>query len=249
MTRVRHLSNAPIIEALFDFRVTLPKSFEVEQFRALAGAIGDRYPIVERMHLYEASLTFRPGTEKPMDAHTAELHPGGYAFRSSDRLSVAQFRLDGFTYNRLHPYTSWEELQPEILRLWRVYQDAARPETCSRITARYINKIDIPSGGEISDFLIAPPTLPAGFPYILAGFITRVIIHDPKAGLFATVTQASQVHLDPQSSAVILDIEAYRHSDAGALDKDVEPTLAGLHDMKNRIFFGSLTKDQIKRYE
>ena len=170
-------------------------------------------------------------------------------FRSSDRLNVVQFRVDGFTYNRLRPYTSWDELQPEVLRLWGLFQQAARPETCSRITARYINRIDVPWAGELSDILTAPPTLPEGLPDVLTGFITRVIIHDPALDLFASVMQASQVQMDPQSAAVILDIEAYRQSDAGALGDQVEPTLANLHDMKNRIFFGSLTEDQIKRYE
>src|SRR2546425_1000400 len=247
--RVRHLKNAPILEALVDFRVTLPKDVDAERFRALAEAVGDRYPIVEAMHSYQASITFQPGTGKPMDARTAEVHPGGYVFRSSDRLNVVQFRVDGFTYNRLRPYTSWDELRPEILRLWGLYQRAARPETCSRITARYINRIDVPWGGELSDFLTAPPILPEGFPDILTGFITRIIIHDPEPDVFASVTQASQVQMDPQSASIILDIEAYRQSDVGALDKQVEPTLAGLHDMKNRIFFGSLSEDQLKRYE
>jgi uncharacterized protein (TIGR04255 family) len=63
------------------------------------------------------------------------------------------------------------------------------------------------------------------------------------------VTQASQVQLDPQSAAVILDIDVYRQSDVGALLDKVEPSLAVLHDMKNRIFFGSLTEHQVKRYE
>ncbi len=125
----------------------------------------------------------------------------------------------------------------------------ARPETLSRIAARYINKIDVPGGVELSDYLTAPPTLPKGLPDILTGFFTRVLIHDDRSGVSASVTQASQVQLDPPSPAIILDIEVYRQSDAGALHQQVEPALADLHDMKNRIFFGSVTNDQLKRYE
>ncbi|MGH9891759.1 MAG: TIGR04255 family protein [bacterium] len=248
MARVRHLRKAPILEALIDFRVTLPKDFDVDQFKALTNAVGERYPIVEAMHHYETSVTFQPG--RPPDTHIAEQHPGGYAFRSPDRLSVAQFRRDGFTYNRLQPYTSWNELHPEVVRLWGLYQGVARPETCTRISARYINKIDIPvAGGELSDYLTAPPGIPKGVSDKLTAFLTRVIIQVPKQDLTGSITQASQVQLDPQSAAVILDIEVYRQSDSGMLHQHVEPTLARLHDMKNTLFFGSLTADLIKRYE
>lgn len=249
MAQIRHLKNAPILESLVDFRVTLPKNFDVEQFKALASVVGDRYPILEAMNLYAASVTWQPGTEKPMDSSTSELRPGGYAFKSSDRLNVAQFRVDGFTYNRLHPYTSWDELQPDVLRLWNLYQQTAGPETCSRIAARYINKIDIPlPSGELSQYLTAPPGTPTGVSDRLAAFLTRVIIQEPEPGLGASVTQASQVPMDPRSGAVILDIEVYKQSDA-SLEQQVEPTLAKLHDLKNRLFFGSLTDDLIKRYE
>lgn len=247
MERVRHLRNAPILEALVDFRVTLPKDVNVEAFKTLA--LGNRYPIIEALHRFQTSISWQPGANKPLDAKTAELRPGGYAFRSSDKLNVAQFRVDGFTYNRLRPYTSWDDLQPEVHRLWELFQQVARPETCSRIAVRYINKIDVPPGAELSDYLTAPPTHPEGLPDILTGFLTRVLLQDDESGVSASVTQASQVQLDPSSAAVILDIEAYRQSDAGTLDQQVEPTLRALHDMKNRIFFGSVTKDQLKRYE
>lgn len=248
MAPVRHLRNAPILEALVDFRVTLPKKFDVERFKGLTSAVGDRYPIVEAMHRFEASVTFQVG--KPPDARTDALHSGGYVFRSSDRLTAAQFRLDGFTYNRLHPYTSWDELQPEVLRLWKLYQQTARPESCSRIAARYINKIDIPvPSGDLSQYLTAPPGTPQDVSDELTAFMTRVIIEERDVGLSASITQASQVQLNPRNAAVILDIEAYKQSDAASLDQQVEPTLVKLHDLKNRLFFGSLTDDLIMRYE
>src|SRR6266576_1965797 len=86
--RVRHLKNAPILEALVDFRVTLTKDIDAEKFRALAGAVGNRYPTVEALHRFETSITWQPGASKPLDAKIAEPQVGGYAFRSSDRLNV-----------------------------------------------------------------------------------------------------------------------------------------------------------------
>jgi hypothetical protein len=61
MAQIRHLRNAPILEAIMDFRAALPKSFDVTQFKALAPMVGARYPFLEPMHKYETSLTFQPG--------------------------------------------------------------------------------------------------------------------------------------------------------------------------------------------
>ncbi len=46
--------------------------------------------------------------------------------KTPDRLNVAQFRRDGFTFNRLRPYTKWEEIRPEALRLWQLYTAKAK---------------------------------------------------------------------------------------------------------------------------
>ena len=249
MPEIRHLNNAPIIEALVDFRVSLPKESTIEQLSGLAAEVGDRYPIVETIHKFEASLTFEANAQKPVDAQTVPPTPAGFAFRSDDRRNVAQFTLDGFTYNRLHPYTSWEELEPEVVRLWRLYERFAAPQSCSRIATRYINRIEIPLPTELSQILMAPPKLPRGLPESLTAFITRVIIQEETNNCSASVTQASQAHLNPERATVILDIEAYRQDDLGLLHRNVEDSLRVLHDMKNRVFFGSLTDEQLKRYE
>lgn len=249
MPKVRHLSKAPILEAVIDFRVTLPKDFDASRFGDLPKVVGTRYPVAEAMQQIETSFTFPVGRQGTAQASSAG-RPVGFTFRSRDGLDVAQFGLNGYTYSRLQPYTSWNEMYPEAVRLWREYAKAARPETCSRIGVRYINKIDIPvGGGELSDYLTAPPGVPDGVPDQLAGFLTKVIIQEKDTGISATITQASQVQLDPQSAAIILDIEAHRASDAGVLQDEFEDVLDKLHDMKNRLFFGSLTDDLIKRYE
>lgn len=42
-----HLPNAPIVEALIDFRVRLPDGFDIEILRALHGEIEEDFPRVE----------------------------------------------------------------------------------------------------------------------------------------------------------------------------------------------------------
>ena len=63
--------------------------------------------------------------------------------RSQDDLTVAQFRADGFTMNRLKPYTGWAMLLPQVLDLWDAYVTVAQPAHVARVALRYINRLDL----------------------------------------------------------------------------------------------------------
>ena len=69
--------------------------------------------------------------------------------KSHDGLSIAQFRIDGFTYNRLRPYPSWEDILPEAIRLWRIYVATVVPEGIARAAVRYVTALNcrLPAGG------------------------------------------------------------------------------------------------------
>jgi len=83
----------------------------------------------------------------------------GYMFRSEDEFNVVQFRVDGFTFNRLKPYTSWKSVWPQALELWRKYQNMALPVAITRMALRYINHIELPSRAfRLDDVLTCPPS-------------------------------------------------------------------------------------------
>src|SRR5574341_349425 len=104
----RNLRNAPIIEAIFDFRVKARVGFRPEEFSELRSHLGNRFPSVEERRGLQAAFAMIPGQGQPPVVQAMGLH--GYFFKTSDGKTIAQFRVDGFTFNRLRPYTSWEEL-------------------------------------------------------------------------------------------------------------------------------------------
>src|SRR5436190_21056320 len=99
-------------------------------------------------------------------AHEVQLTPtassaeAGLLFYSEDEKAVVQFRLDGFTFNKLQPYSSWEEIFPETWRLWALYQSAIGNVQITRLAVRYINRLALPSG-DFGRYLTALPQLPA----------------------------------------------------------------------------------------
>ncbi len=102
MASPRHFDHAPITEAIIDLQVKLPKDFEVEQLATLKDKLRDRYPKVEEHRLIRGTFELKAG--KPT-SQSADLGLRGFFFRSGDPVNVAQFRIDGFTFSRLRPYT------------------------------------------------------------------------------------------------------------------------------------------------
>jgi uncharacterized protein (TIGR04255 family) len=235
-----HLSKAPIVEAIIDFRVRLPADFEAARLKALHPTFENAYPKIEERKQVEHKFEHAPGKEPSHSVTDRGIH--GYFFRSADNTQIIQFRRDGFTFNRLKPYTSWEELFPEAARCWKLYWETCQPIDVSRIAVRYINRLLLPDlQGEFSDYLAAPPALPNGMPPFVSAFVSRVVINDPDSRITAAVVQALEPPLESRYIPVILDIDVF-HEDVSNLTSDAILTrFEELREMKNRVFFGSIT--------
>ena len=110
MANRRSLARAPIAEAVVDFRARAHRPIDEAKAR-LAPELQARYPNVDEMRTFEAALAFRPGTPPVPRGEDKGLH--GYVFKSEDGKDLAQFREDGFTVNRLSPYTGGDALAPD----------------------------------------------------------------------------------------------------------------------------------------
>jgi len=246
--RPRHLKRAPITEALIDFRVQLGEGFSVEKFEDLARKVAQEYPTSDKIRTVFAKFDVGGAIAKP-DIKHGEL---GVLVKNPDKKTQAQFRIDGFTLNRLEPYTRWEEIYPETIRLWHLYTEAANPLAVVRLATRYINKLNLPLPvADLRDYLIAPPRVPEGLPQVLKAYLTRLIIHDPLVGHSAIVTQSSEPNpMDPEHVTVLLDIDAFKEVSLKPAEQgEIDRVLGLLHDFKNDIFFNSITQTASELFE
>ncbi|MGH7961142.1 MAG: TIGR04255 family protein [Candidatus Binatia bacterium] len=248
MSHPRHLRKAPIIEALFDFRVKTRVGFRGEDFAPLQSQLADRFPKMEERRGLQATFAVLEGKSHPPVVQDLGLQ--GYFFKAADEKTIAQFRVDGFTVNRLHPYTSWGELFPLVLELWRLYAATARPEVVTRLGLRYINRIPLAAGPvELETYLRAAPTIPPELPQDFSSFLTRVAIHDNAKALAAHITQASEANASGGERTILLDIDTFKASELALADPAIEETFNQLRDFKNLIFFNSLTEEIVRQLE
>jgi uncharacterized protein (TIGR04255 family) len=249
MPAPHHLRAAPILEAIIDFRVRARAGVEQSDFEGLRGPLLARFPHSDVQK--GGSITFQL---TPTGVKTPQMQQGlfqGLVFRSADEKLIAQFRIDGFTLNRLKPYTRWEEFYPVALELWRLYCSVARPEGVSRVALRFINQIVFPAeaaGADFDRYMTMAPVVAPELPQTVTGFLTRTTIHDQKQDLSANIMQtfgadaASRMFL-------LLDIDAYREGAWATSDPGIETTFSDLRELKNLIFFSSLTETALRQFE
>ncbi len=249
MAEVRHLNNAPITEAIIDFRVKLPSKFKVEAFLELKNTIGDRFPKFEERKLYLSQLGFKKGKPQPPSAEYNGVH--GYFFRPESGKKVAQFRIDGFTFSLLKPYTYWEEMFGEARELWAMYCGIAQPEAVTRLAVRYINHINIPLPiDDLSDYFTASPKIPDDIQGVISGFLSKVVVYDQEMDVATNIVQALEKSTKPDKHiTVVLDIDSYKTGDFNASNGGMWDIFADLHNIKNKIFFNCITDETTRLFE
>lgn len=248
MVEIRHLKNAPITEALIDFRVknsnadSLEKSLDI-----LKKQIGAKYPQAKAAQGFSAEVQFRAGGVAEQRAGDTGFQ--GYLFISEDEKNIVQFRADGFTFNRLKPYTDWESIYTEAISLWKLYIEAAKPEYVIRVALRYINQIRLTLPiDDLSKYFTIVPSAPEDTFYHFKSFLSRILVFEPKMNLEGAITHALEPNIEPNSVIIFLDIEAFKQKEFSPQSDDIPATLTLLRKMKNDIFFGSITEDTARLF-
>jgi len=235
------LTKAPIKEALIDIRVKLSSDFDVKKIDSIYEKIKETYPGKEEQTVSQIQLERQPGKE----SFKSFTKINGYRYLSINKDKIFQARLDGFTFNRLPPYTIWEELRNEAKRLWLLYKDATSPEVITRVALRYINNLNIPMSMDFGDYLMAPPALPEGLPQGLDGFLIRLNVHIPELEANAIITQALEpMPVKSDKIPVILDIDVFKEKTEapGIEEGETWNLLERMRHFKNEVFFKFITE-------
>jgi len=247
MAKPRYLKNAPITEAIIDFRVTLPRDFQMTIFSSLKEELHHhRYPKVEEIQRLNIEPKIKDGK---IFQREEQSEPYGYFFKTDDEKNIAQFRNDGFTFNRLKPYTQWREIISEAKKLWTLYVSKASPVSITRIAVRYINHLNIFQPIiDFSEYLEAPPKVPNNLPQNISSFLTKVTIHDLERGIAANLIQAFEKS-EAYPNIIILDIDVYKQKEFDINNEEIWSVFEQLHEMKNQIFFNSITEKTVELFK
>src|ERR1035441_6364684 len=192
--------NAPITEAVLDIRTRLNEP----SLERLSNIRDKDYPNLFRTpNLMEFKFSVGEG-EPTFDTSSEQL---GFSYRSADEKNIFQVRKDGFSHNRLAPYTEWNSFSAEARRLWLVYKAEADPIDIEMIGLNYINEIYIPFGVSFEDYFKTYVEVPPELPQVLIGFsFTYLVLLPDNAGVLQ-IAQGYGPLKKPEHTTVILNIQ------------------------------------------
>ncbi|MBA3613503.1 MAG: TIGR04255 family protein [Nitrospirales bacterium] len=245
MAKQRHLSKAPITEALINIQVMLPiHKRTIEHLAALDEKFREQYP--DKKTIEEFQYKFEGGLPSTGQSSSKQL---GFRYTNGDNTQVIQATISGLTFSRLPPYEDWPKLRAEARRVWKIYADIIQPDGITRVAARYINKLELPGPLlDFDDYLNYVPVVPKALPQMYAGFYSRIVVPDTKHQCMAIITQMYQPGQDPFAVSVVLDIDVFREKHFGD-EQEAWATIDHLRDFKNLVFFDSLTEKSAELYQ
>lgn len=232
------LNRAPVTEAIFEIQVELPLEVTIENLDQLCGKIKSEYPTKRSRKRFEGKIELKK--DGPPASQSIDLGVDGFLNWSVDEKQVVQFRLDGYSFSRLKPYSKWEKHFPEVFRLWTLFSKTVSPLRIKRIAIRFINVIEIPRESAMQDYLANYPKPPSdGF--VLNNFFNRIELNIPDKNINAIITQALANSNDPINKSIILDIEVFKEINSQINENTITDVFQVLRDVKNDVFKKSLT--------
>lgn len=248
---VTKLRNPPIVEAVFDVDCDLPPGLDLGALKAPALArFGDQYPKFQTQFMQQHTIETKADAPPSMSTHVAVQ---ALQFRHEDEKQIVQVRAQGFSFNRLAPYTSLDDYLPEIERTWRLYVDLVSPVQIRTIRLRYINRILLPvatSEVDLDEFFKIGPRLPDREGLVLHGFLSQQSASERDTGLHTSLVLAAE-RATNENLPVIFDITVEK-PDIKTEPADwskMRPILNALRNLKNRIFENSLTVKCIEMFQ
>ncbi len=236
--------NAPIQEALLDIRVVLPNDITLENLQSFNDEkLKAEFPIKKRRERMQGEISF--DDKGQIAIAPASRETDGYLFSSDEKQKFVQVRKDGFTFNKLHPYSSWEEIRDESKTLWDKYKEVSEPINIVRLALRYINRIEIPYPiSNLNEYIISvPPMLKRSTLKLNENFFLRFQLEDEKQELSGIVNQTIELHPPEEPFLpLIFDIEVFSTQTFKPASEEIWQTFEKLHVYKNEIFFNNITE-------
>ena len=245
-----NLSNPPIVEAVLDVECDLPPGRILADLEGSAREIfRDHYPKFRTQVLQEHHIEATPGVAPVVSSRHAVQ---ALQFLTDDEKQLVQIRGQGYSFNRLAPYSSLDDYLPEIQRSWGLFVGIVKPVQIRLIRLRYINRIMLPMKGgivQLDEYFKVAPHLPEEDRFTFIGFLNQHSAVETATGNQVNIVLTAQPPVD-EKIPVIFDNTVVAPRPGEPEDWPwILATINELRDLKNLIFREALTESCLDLFQ
>lgn len=245
------LKNPPIIEAVLDIDCDLPPNLKVATLETRARKeFKKSYPKFQQQFIQQHEIKKEPN--EPPKVSVKDVGVQALQFLKNDGKQLIQFRTQGFSFNRLSPYTSLDDYLPQIKSAWTAYVKLASPVQVRLIRLRYINRILLPFVNEkveLEEYFRTGPRVADAARLTLLGFLSQYSAVDAETGnqinsvLTAQAPEGDKLPIIFDNSAMALEIGDPENWTW------IRSKIVELRQLKNHIFSSTLTETCLNQFQ
>lgn len=244
------LKNPPIVEAVLNIECDMPPGQDFAALQESAQeAFRPQYSQFRAMLVMENRIEVKPAAQPELSVKNSLQ---GFQFLQEDGKQLVQMRAQGFSFNRLAPYSTLDDYLGEMERTWSIFVKIALPVQVRMVQLRYINRILLPmSGGklELEDYLKICPRLPDEDRLGFIGFINQHSAVEKDTGNQVNIVLAAQP-VENDKLPIIFDITAARELHAEPKNwAEILDAIKSLRGLKNLVFHNTLTETCISLFQ
>lgn len=230
----------PIIEAVIAVHLSAP--LEQKDIDTFARKSQKRLPVSE--DIIQMGALYNAATKH----HTSNVNKIGYKLSSAERTRVIMIQPLQIGVIQLAPYTDWGTFYSEARSHWEVLKKIVGYKPVSRVSTRYINRIDIPvsSGGyvDLQKYLNVGLSLP---PYAQAMSLQNFSLNSSLNNSHGENLQVLQVATVPSPLidhlSITIDIDVATTGQVPLDDGKLWDLINSLRKYKNDLFESCITAD------
>jgi uncharacterized protein (TIGR04255 family) len=248
MAEIRHLNNAPVIEAILGFQADVSGNWVPERIREQLPERFPEFTQIQEQRRIESPVSVAPGREPEA---TTRLSPvDRFLVHRDDRTEAIQVKRDGFAFSQLQPYPGWDSFAEQALQQWAVFQDWMEVEEPFKLFTRFINRVRYPQGGfQLKTYFISPPESPPSTHWKFSHFREHHVYEPEDPGLqIESIFSSGGPVPGEESLEFSLDLIISPLRSLAESGESVDSLLPRLRDLKNRAFFAKFSEDGIAPY-
>jgi uncharacterized protein (TIGR04255 family) len=240
----RRYTNAPITQAILEFRTTVPVAVPDRVLAELA--FGDDYQLPRPIYNLRSEVAVAEGGDGEPTVDTEHTRVG-YHYDRHDHSRSIHVANDHFTFIWLANYIDWPAFLGEAETAWLRFREAVEPVTVDLVATRFINEIALPDEPvELNDYLRVAVDVPAYLPQSINRMFIQFDVPLTRLGCEVTITAAL---LDPTPDRIggglLLDADVKAPLGVATTDEhfndSLQATLDRLRIAKNYVFEACIT--------